>query len=256
MGTPDSSLPPNQLNQDITQALFEQREIRMSHLALDREYLFFHAIKNGDSKEVLRLMEPLTNDQLGTLSDNPVNNLRYHLIITIALTTRFCIEAGLDSERAYTLSDIYIRRADHIRTTNEITKLHREVILEFTKIMRQIKKEQVTSLPVLKVYQYVEAHLHEKINLDAMSEELHITKNYLCGLFKKETGRTIGGYITEQKINTAKELLAYTDYTLQEISSYLAYSSMSHFIKVFHSSTGLTPSGYRQANYSKHFKNT
>lgn len=241
------------LNQEMTKTLFEQREEAMSHLALDREYLFFNAIKNGDKQAVFELMEPLTNEQLGKLSDNPIRNIRYHLVITIALTTRFCIEAGLMPERAYTLSDIYIRRADRCTKEEELTELHQKVILEFTKAMKQMKRETTMSLPVLKIYDYVENHLHEKINLCDLANEISISKSYICDLFKKETGITIGKYITSRKISTAKELLVYTEYSALDISNYLAFSSMSHFISVFKSVTGMTPKEYREQNYRKHF---
>lgn len=247
------SLEQAQLHKQMTQALFEKREQSGVHLALDQEYRFFNAIKDGDKNEVLKLMEPLTSEHLGKLSDNPVNNIRYHLVITIAMTTRFCIEAGLHSERAYTLSDLYIQRADKCKSTDELFKLHKEVVLEFTKAMRELKKETISSLPILKVYQYVEKHLHDKISLDTMSEEIGVSKNYLCNLFKKETGQTIGDYISTQKVNTAKDLLAYTEFSSQDISNYLGYSSMSHFIKVFKNITGMTPLAYRKEKYSKHF---
>lgn len=241
------------LNREMTKTLFEQREAAMSHLTLDREYLFFNAIKNGDRKTVFALMEPLTNEHLGKLSDNPVRNIRYHLIITIALTTRFCIEAGLMPERAYALSDIYIRRADKCTKEEELTALHREVILEFTKAMQKITRETVMSLPILKIYDYIETHLHEKISLEELAEEAALSKSYLCDLFKRETGTTIGKYISARRISTAKDLLVYTEYTVLDISNYLAFSSMSHFISVFKAATGMTPKEYREQNYRKHF---
>lgn len=242
------------INEEITRTLLLQREEAMVHLPLDREYAFFRAVGNGNRRAVLRLMKPLTNEQLGRLSDDPVRNLRYHLIITIALTTRFCIEAGLVPARAFTLSDIYIRRADKCVRAEELNELHREVILEFTKEMAKQKKEKVTALPVVKVYDYVEAHLHEKISLDEMAEELSVSKSYLCGLFKRETGVTIGTYIAARKVSTAKDLLAYTEYSIQDISNYLAFSSVSHFGSVFRKAEGMSPGVYRERNYRKHFE--
>lgn len=241
------------LNEEMTRTLLLQREEAMVHLPLEREYAFFSAVRNGNRRAVLRLMKPLVNEQLGKLSDDPVRNIRYHLIITVALTTRFCIEAGLVPERAFTLSDIYIRRADKCIKEAELDALHREVLLAFTGEMAKLKKQKVTALPVLKVYDYVETHLHERIRLDGMARELGMSKTYLCGLFKRETGTTIGAYIESRRISTAKDLLAYTEYSILDISNYLAFSSISHFGSVFRKTEGMSPRAYRVRNYRKHF---
>lgn len=243
-----------ELNREMTKILFLQREETLSHLPLNREYAFFNAIKKGKHDEVLRLMEPLTSESLGVLSEDPVRNIRYHLIITIALTTRFCIEAGLLEEYACTLSDVYIRRADKCTKTEELQKLHREVILTFTGAMAKQKKEQVVSLPVLKTYDYIETHLHERLRLEDVAAAAGVSRTYLCGLFKRETGMTVGSYIVSCKISAARDLLVYTDYSVQDISNYLAFSSASHFISVFRSAEGIGPGEYRKRNYRKHFR--
>lgn len=242
------------LRREMTETLFLQREAAVSHLPLDREYSFFNAVKNGSREEVLQKMEPLTSASLGVLSENPVRNMRYHLIITVALITRFCIEAGLLPEHAYTLSDVYIRRADKCEKTSELKELHREAVLEFTRAMAKQKKEAVMSLPVLKTYDYIEAHLHEKMSLDEIAAAANVSKTYLCSLFKRETKETIGSYITSRKISAARELLAYTDYSILDISNYLAFSTVSHFISVFKAVTGSRPGEYRKQNYRKHFQ--
>lgn len=230
-----------------------QREEEMHYLPLDQEYAFFSAVRDGNRQEALRLMQPLTSGRLGRLSDDDVRNIRYHLIITIALTTRFCIEAGLTPARAYLLSDIYIRRADKCTKTAELEALHREVILEFTKEMEKQKKMPVMALPALRAFDYVEEHLHERIRLAQMADALGVSKTYLCALFKRETGKTIGGHITERRVDAAKDLLAYTEYSILEISNYLAFSSASHFGSVFRNETGMSPSEYRKTHYRKHF---
>jgi hypothetical protein len=66
--------------------------------------------------------------------------MKYHLIVTIALITRFCIEGGMLPEDAYTLSDIYIRKLDAAQHEDEINRLHKKVIFDFTQKMNAIKK--------------------------------------------------------------------------------------------------------------------
>ena len=231
-------------NQILYHKLFLNREQGISHLAYDKELSFYSSVKSGNLDAVKKIMLPLKNEFLGCLSQNPVRNLKYHLTITIALITRFCIEGGLPPETAYTLSDIYIQRLDLCNEEAAITKLHQEVVFDFTNRMRELKKNSVMPL-----YE----HLHEKILLDTLADHVNINKSYLCKLFKSETGMTVGNYIMKLKLEAAGNMLIYTDYSPVEIGNYFSFSSHSHFIKAFRQATGMTPKEYRERNYRKHF---
>jgi AraC-like DNA-binding protein len=106
---------------------------------------------------------------------------------------------------------------------------------------------------VIDTIDYIYDHLHQKISLNEIAEHVHLNKTYLCGLFKKETGLTIGDYILKRKIEAAQNMLRYSDYSPVDISNYLGFSSHSHFITVFKKETHMTPRQYRTANYRVHF---
>lgn len=240
-------------NEAFTHAQFLHREYNISHLTFEKEFAFYNAVKDGNLKEVRRLMLPLNNEQLGHLSDDPLRNLKYHLVITIALITRFCIEGGMLPENAYTLSDVYIQKLDKCRNEYEIDLLHELVIMDYTKKMKKLKKEMILSKPVIQVMDYVYVHLHEKIKLEELAESVGLNKTYLCGLFKKETGMTPGEYIMKRRLEAAQNMLAYSDFSSVDISNYLAFSSHSHFISAFKKETGMTPKQYRESSYRTHF---
>ncbi len=240
-------------NQILSHKLFLNREQGISHLAYDKELSFYSSVKSGNLDAVKKIMLPLKNEFLGCLSQNPVRNLKYHLTITIALITRFCIEGGLPPETAYTLSDIYIQRLDLCNEEAAITKLHQEVVFDFTNRMRELKKNSVMPLSIVKSMDYIYEHLHEKILLDTLADHVNINKSYLCKLFKSETGMTVGNYIMKLKLEAAGNMLIYTDYSPVEIGNYFSFSSHSHFIKAFRQATGMTPKEYRERNYRKHF---
>ena len=72
------------IEKELTHVAFLNREYQVSHLAYDREMAFFKAIQRGDLETVHRLFKPLDSDKMGTLSQNPLRNLTYHFIITVA----------------------------------------------------------------------------------------------------------------------------------------------------------------------------
>ena len=191
---------------------------------------------------------------MGKLSDDKLRNLKYHLIVTIALITRCCIEGGMEMETAYNLSDIYIRNVDACRTENDIQQLHLEVIEDFTKRMQSVHKTTLFSKPIVICLDYIYDHLHTKISLEELAEQAGLSSSYLSRLFHKEVGVTISQYITGKRIQAAENLLKYSEYSFIEITNYLCFSSESHFIHTFKKYTGYTPKVYREIFFRSHWK--
>lgn len=237
----------------LSQELFRRREYSIYHLAYNKELLFYDAVKKGDFSLVKKLMLPLKNEKLGRLSENSLRNLKYHLVITVAMITRFCIEGGLPPESAYTLSDIYIRQIDDAENEDTIDLLHREAVFDFTSRMKELKTVHGLSFRTVSAIDYIYDHLNEKISLSEMAEELEINRTYLCALFKKETGVTVWQYITKKKIEAAEKMILYGGNSATEISVLLSFCSTSHFIETFKKETGLTPNQYRKIHQKEAF---
>ncbi len=241
-------------NQSFIHSTFLQRENFTLHSAYSSELAFYHAVQSGDLKKVRESMSPLDSEGFGRLSANPVHNLRYHLIISIAMITRFCIEAGMPSEEAYTLSDLYIQKADILTSTDTISALHKEMIFDYTKRMRRLRTEQVYSKPVSRCLDYIYNYLHTPIRLEELADYVNLSPTYLSALFKKQVGISISTYIRNLKIDAAKNMLRYSEYTPIEIANYLCFSSHSYFIQIFRQETGLTPRQYQQRFFSRNWK--
>ena len=80
-----------------------------------------------------------------------------------------------------------------------------------------------------------------------------IKKNYttLSHLFSQVRGTTIEHYIIAQKIEKAKELISYGEFTLSEIAYKLHYSSVAHLSAQFKKTTGLTPTLFKKMKENK-----
>ena len=129
----------------------EDSEYAIHHRALSEEYSFFEAVKDGNIEAVSKNLkeEAFTNPEgMGILSKNPLTNLKYHFVVTVALVTRYCIDGGMETEQAYRLSDFYIIHMDACSTIQEISDLHHEMALDFTGKMRLLQKNAALSKPV------------------------------------------------------------------------------------------------------------
>jgi AraC-like DNA-binding protein len=98
---------------------------------------------------------------------------------------------------------------------------------------------------VADVVTYIHDNLSEGITLTQVADALHINKHYLCRLFKRETGMTVGGYISSARIARAKQLLRTRQHSITYIAGECGFGDLSLFTKAFKKEMGMTPSAYR-----------
>ena len=80
------------------------------------------------------------------------------------------------------------------------------------------------------------------------AEECYLSPNYFGDLVKKETGRTPQELIQKKIISVAKDELAASNKTVNEVAWQLGFQYAQHFNRFFKRSTGMTPSEYRRQN--------
>ena len=97
-----------------------------------------------------------------------------------------------------------------------------------------------------KVFPFVESHLEEQFSVSDIADYVALNPQYLMRLFKKETGLSILEYVTQKRIERAKELLMKTDWSLTVIAEKVGYLNYTYFMKVFKAQESLTPGEYRK----------
>lgn len=227
-----------------------RREENVLRAPYNPELEFYSVIKSGNIEKTKELCQtPFScKEGLGELSDKPLQNLKYHFAITMAMLARYCIEGGLDISTSFSVSDFYIKKADKADSTDKIDELHQTACMDYAVRMRNLRKKKITSKPVARCTDYIADHLHLKITLTSLAEHVGLNPSYLSRLFKSETGMTVSEYIQATKIDTAKNMLVYSEYSPAEIASILAFSDQSYFTEIFHKYTGLTPKKYQSVH--------
>lgn len=240
------------LRNEWYQEELQKSEESISHRPLEEEYSFYHAVSSGDLDFVQKNCRENTfinPDGMGILSTNPLTNIKYHFVVTVAMITRRCIEAGMELEQAFRLSDFYILKMDSCTSIDAISKLHEQMVLDYTRKMSLVKKSSIISKPIILCMDYIYNHMNCRITVDELAEYVGLSPSYLSRLFKKELNISISDYICEMKIEKAQHLLKYSDYSLIDIANHLAFSSQSHFIQTFRKLVGVTPKKYRDHHY-------
>lgn len=237
------------LNKEITLREMLLRETEELHAPYTPEFDFYYAVKSGDIERVRELCKTEFTEKsgLGKLSEDPLQSMKYHFAITAAMLARYGIDAGMELESAYGMSDLYIQKCDKANSLSELSRLHREMSLDFVKRTSELRKSRIISKQVILCVNYIYKNLHQRITAVELAEHTGLNPSYLSRLFKKETGVSITDYVISKKIAAAKSMLKYTDEPIALIAETLAFSSQSHFTKTFRTLEGITPKKYRDS---------
>ena len=103
---------------------------------------------------------------------------------------------------------------------------------------------------VSKILEYINQNISTKLTLNILCESFHISKCYLCHIFKASTGLTVYEYILSIRLAKGKQLLTDTDMSVSEIALQCGFSDFSYFSKAFRASEGITPRQYRQISHN------
>lgn len=96
------------------------------------------------------------------------------------------------------------------------------------------------------VKEYLDEHYTEKLTLDDLSEHFFINKFYLSKIFKEIYGTTVNNYLISKRITRAKQLLRFTDMTVEEISVAVGMGDANYFSRMFRKVEGISPREYRK----------
>ncbi len=100
--------------------------------------------------------------------------------------------------------------------------------------------------PVRQACAYIEQHFSEHLSLETMAQIVNLSPVYFSNLFKKETGNNFTEYVTEYRMQKAKDMLKNGNDNINEIALALGYQNAQYFSKVFKKEVGVKPTDYRK----------
>jgi AraC family transcriptional regulator len=104
----------------------------------------------------------------------------------------------------------------------------------------------LASWQVRRVTEYMCARIDEEIGLDELAGLVNLSRFHFCTAFRKAAGTTPHAWLTRQRIDRARELLASPELPVTEVALSVGYQTPSSFTAAFRKMTGLTPSEFRR----------
>ena len=165
---------------------------------------------------------------------------------------------SLNEKLPYSIDALFKEAVEAFKDKNELSEaiissvVIRILILLFTnqndQQLSKDKNDRILNLVMLYINQHISEA--ENISLDSICKETHISKYYLCHLFKRTTGLSVMQYTNNLRITQAKKILINTNMKIQDIALSLGYSSSTFFCKSFKNSVGCSPVQYRNSHKS------
>ena len=84
------------------------------------------------------------------------------------------------------------------------------------------------------------------ISLDSVSAILNLNASYFSSLFKRTFQVNFLDYLTELRMDAAKELLRDPQRSTAEVANMVGYESANYFTRAFKKKVGMTPTEYRR----------
>lgn len=224
---------------------FKEEGYMMSDYSVETE-LFRH-VETGNLEGLKNFFNKSVSTKVGVVADNNLRQLKNIFIVTITLASRAAMKGGLTPSIAYNLSDIYIQQVERLTNMDAINSLLYQALFDFTsRTANSIIPPNADNI-FHQVVKYVRENTNKDITVEDIADHIGYNRSYLSRKFIKETGIDLSSFIRKCKLEEAKDLLAYSDKSIGEISNFLCFSNQSHFQRAFKNQFGITPQAYRKS---------
>lgn len=146
---------------------------------------------------------------------------------------------------AETLTQGFAARADLCSSARAVWAELTETLRSSVETLIEHKKQE-DSRPIRTAKQYIQEHAAEPLTLEEVGGVVGFNASYFSSLFKKETGQNFLEYLSEVRMNRAKELLKETKLPVGEICERVGYADLKYFTKSFKKATGIKPGEFRK----------
>jgi two-component system response regulator YesN len=181
---------------------------------------------------------------------NPENkniDMSVYFLAAEKLVELFLDYTELDKSEKKHLAAQILQECQHCSTISKMKKVLERNLGECLKNMR-LSIESKSTKPIRIAKEYIEEHYTEKILLEDIAEIVELNPVYFSTLFKKETDTNFSTYLTQVRMEHAKELLVSTNDTVAAIGMAVGYDDQKYFSQVFKKVIGVKPAVYRKVH--------
>lgn len=239
---PNQAVNYNQLNQYRVQ---ENKRIEIADIDASKieKNVIYHFLSSGDVSEVELLLQEYIKS-LGVRSTDSIL-FRQYLIMNIRFTvTAFIKQYGYKDE-VMTHSIDMSQMSRVVSSADEMMHYLIEIIRDAINLRDQSATQKYRST-MDKAKAFIQENYHnENISLNSVANVVNISMSHFSTIFSQEAGKTFIEYLTEVRMDKAKELLRCTDMKTAEIGYAVGYKDPHYFSYIFKKTQQCSPKEFK-----------
>ena len=120
------------------------------------------------------------------------------------------------------------------------------IIIEILRKIERRKFSDNTPNSIQQAVHYICLHFRENITLENISSYVGLSKNHFCEKFHSSMDITFKEYLTKVRLDYALRLILYTDISINDVSYFSGFNSVSYFLRIFKKKFNISPLAYRK----------
>ena len=230
----------------LLEETYQTKENEQHNQTYAIEEQILRLVRTGNYRGFKNIEFSDSNYHLGVTGSTALRQLKNDIIITTTICTRAAIEGGLDYDSAYQLSDYFIQSSERMNNIERLYDLLSKVGYSFAEKVANSKTPVSTDGCIQKAIRYIQQNTNQHLTVGDVAAYVGFSKSYFSAYFKKTLGFSVSAFILRCKLEEGKELLQYTNKSISTISTFLCFSSQSHFQTAFKKQFGMTPNECRR----------
>ncbi|MDF2878189.1 MAG: two component transcriptional regulator, AraC family [Clostridia bacterium] len=205
----------------------------------------YEAIKTGHEENVNYILSAIKDKVLETsIEPDQIKTFYWNLIyeinnIRISIKNLETVEKEINKD----ISSLYkmIETASHIKDLHELLE---QVAESIVKRINKYNKKSINQI-LQNAMKYICDNYAISITLNELADYTYVSTYYLSRMFKKELGKNFVEYLSEVRIEKAKELLKDKKYKTYEVAELVGIQDPHYFSKIFKKYVNMTPTEYK-----------
>ncbi len=238
-------LAPNQILDETAARAAHQEDFAVDGIVHVNELrgMLNRFLNNGTREEVGTFCDAYLGElQQGQLSSNI---LRQYLIVDVSVEILAFIRKLSPDEELEKEAENLKRVIQHTQSVEEFRNYLVGFLQKTIDVRDTVSGRKYTDLIEAARREIEEHYMTEDISLNTVSVNVGMSPSYFSSVFSKEMGMTFVEYLTEVRMNKAKELLMCSPMKMAEIAFEVGYRDPHYFSYIFKKTQGCSPKEYR-----------
>ena len=175
---------------------------------------------------------------------------RYKPSVVYKYMYQITIEINMKMEEKCPNTDVHkVISYESFKSINTIDVMK----IYFVQMLKSLSTEKgrysyVTRGEIRKAVEYINANYVRDITLNDLAENVGLSRNYLCRLFKEETGENFIDFLNKLRVKKAKIILAGGNTKTYEVAMSVGINDYRYFCRIFRNITGMRPNEYKKTS--------